>query len=141
MHDADEDRARHFLTMEIAGMWQHGGYAGADVVTANDGRLPLHAVNIGDHIERPSRQDAYLQTQIGSSGACIGRAVPWPAANALRNRTAGTAKNLLVMGIAYGQIPIDWHRVTQKCGNSASDARDPQGTLPAARVVVCTVAS
>ena len=58
---------------DIAGMWQNGGHAGADVVAANNGGLPdFDTGNIGDRIERPGRQDADLQPQVGGAGAYIG---------------------------------------------------------------------
>jgi hypothetical protein len=57
--------------IEIAGMWQNGGHAGADVIAANNGRVPdFDAGNIADRIERTGRQDADLQPQIGGAGPC-----------------------------------------------------------------------
>jgi len=67
---AHEHRARHFLAIEIAEMWQKSGHAGADVLAANNGRLAdFRTGNIGDRIERPDRQDSDLQPQVGGSGA------------------------------------------------------------------------
>ena len=57
-------------------MWQNGGYAGADVVAANNGRLPhFDTGNIGDRIERPGRQDADLEPQVGGAGAWSGSCI------------------------------------------------------------------
>ena len=70
---AHKNRTRHFLAIEIAGVGQYGGHAGADVIAPNDGRLPdFDAGNIGDRIQRPGRQDADLQPQIRGAGTCIG---------------------------------------------------------------------
>jgi len=78
-------------------MWQNGGHAGADVVAANNGRLPdLDIGNIGDRIERPGRQNADLQPQIGSTGRELGP-VYWAAAIAAANKTVVRMKNLRTM--------------------------------------------
>ena len=70
---AYENRAGHFLAIEVAGVWQNGRHTGADVVAANDGLLPdFDTGNIGDRIERPDRQNADLQPQVGGARACIG---------------------------------------------------------------------
>src|SRR6266478_5428571 len=42
------------------------------------------------------------------------RVVFWAAANAVASKTVATAKSLLVMGIAYDQIPVSWHRLGPK---------------------------
>ena len=58
---AHKNCARHFLSIEVAGMRPNRGHAGADVVATNKGRMAdFDTGNIGDGVEWPSRQNAYL---------------------------------------------------------------------------------
>ena len=70
---ARENRTGHFFAVEIAGMRQNRGYAGPDVVAANNGGLSdFDTGNVGDRIKRTGRQDADFQTESGSAGAWSG---------------------------------------------------------------------
>jgi hypothetical protein len=61
--DQYTDGARHLLAIEISGMWQNGGYAGSDVVAANDRSMSdSDASDIGNPIEWTQRQDPDLQS-------------------------------------------------------------------------------
>src|SRR5438445_11590439 len=71
-----ENRSRHLLAEQIAGMRQDGGHASVHIVATDDGGVPdLNASNIGDCIERPGRQDADLQSQLRGTGSSIGSCV------------------------------------------------------------------
>jgi hypothetical protein len=58
-------------------MWQNGGHAGADVVAANNGRVPdFDTGNIGDRIERSGRQDTDFQPRSNPVTSEIARNPP-----------------------------------------------------------------
>src|SRR5437899_7989023 len=68
--------ARYLFAEHVSGMWQDGGHARAHIAATDDGLLPdLNASNIGDRIERPSRQDADLEPQVRGTRPCIGSCV------------------------------------------------------------------
>ena len=65
-----------FFAIEIAGMWENGGDAGADVVAADEGGVAdFDAGNIGDRVQRAGREDADLQPEIGGAWAWLGSCV------------------------------------------------------------------
>ncbi len=62
-----------FLAIEITGVRQNGGHAGADVVAADDGGVSdFDAGDVGDGVEWAGREDADLQAQVGGAGPWVG---------------------------------------------------------------------
>src|SRR5216117_1514743 len=95
-------------------MWQNGGYAGADVVAANNRRLPdFDTGNIGDRIERSGRQDTDLQPQVVGTGARIGSCVLGSSERGQQQERSG-GKNLIEHGHSIRPNPSQLASPNQK---------------------------